>query len=56
MGIIVLNEDAVKVVNFVFIMFWMTANGVLSNLSGANWFITFMGKISPLRFICEGML
>ena len=56
MGIVVLDEDAVKVANFMFIMLWMTSNGVLSNLESANWFIKFLGKISPLRYTCEGFM
>lgn len=56
MGILVLNEDAVKVANFLVIMFWMTSNGVLANLETANWFIRALGTISPMRYTTEGFL
>ena len=56
MGILVLNEDAVKVVNFLVIMFWMTSNGVLANLQTANWFIRGLSTISPMRYTTEGFL
>jgi ABC-type polysaccharide/polyol phosphate export permease len=55
-GIMVNNEDAVKLVNFLFIMFWMTSNGILANQGSMNWFIKFLCKISPMRYTCEGML
>jgi hypothetical protein len=56
MGIIVMDEDAVKVCNLLVILLWMISNGVLANLESANWFIKVLGTISPLRYTCEGFL
>ena len=52
----VLDESNVKIVNFMFIMLFISSNGVLCNLTNANWFIKFLSKISPTRFNCEGFL
>ena len=56
LGILVLDESNVKIVNFMVIMFWISCNGVLANLTTANWFIKALGKISPMRFTCEGFV
>jgi len=55
MGIVVPNDDAVKAFNGLTTMFWTMSNGVLSNLNEGNWFILFLRKISPLRYINEGI-
>ena len=34
-------------------MCWMAANGVLCNLTTANWFIQGFAYISPFRYNCE---
>jgi len=39
-----------------FIMVFITTNGVLCNLTTANWFIVGLSYISPTRFNCEGFV
>jgi len=56
LGIMVLDESNVKIVNFMFIMLFISSNGLLCNLTSANWFITFLSKISPTRYNSEGFL
>lgn len=56
LGVMVLDETAVKLWNFMFIMLFMASNGILANLTTANWFIKFMGEISPVRYTCEGFV
>ena len=52
-GIWIDNEDGCKTVNSLVAMCWMAANGVLSNLTTANWFISGFAWISPFRYNCE---
>ena len=56
LGIMVLDESAVKIVNFLVIMIWISCNGVLCNLNSANWFIKGLSHVSPIRFNCEGFV
>ena len=56
LGIMVLDESSVKIVNVLFVMVFISANGVLCNLTTANWFIKFMSHISPCRFNTEGFV
>lgn len=53
LGIWIDDEINVKTVNSLFAMCWMAANGVLSNLTTANWFISGFAYISPFRYNCE---
>jgi len=55
MGIWINDEVSVKTMNMFFVMFWLTTNGVVCNLTTANWFIKGLAHISPLRFACEGI-
>jgi len=56
-GCIMDNEIAALVVNqFVIIVFNFGA-GLFTNLGpSANWFVRFIGYISPFRYCCERML
>lgn len=55
MGIWISNINAVKPINTFFTMFWLATNGVVCNLTTANWFVKGLAAISPLRFACEGI-
>ena len=56
LGIMVLDESSVKIVNFMFVMIFLSTNGVLCNLTTANWLIRGMSHISPNRFNTEGFI
>lgn len=56
LGILVPDENNVKIVNMLFVMIFVTTNGVLANLNTVNWFIKGLSYISPLRFCCEGFV
>jgi hypothetical protein len=55
-GALVPDGDGAKVVNLLFIMIFVASNGILSNLASANWFISLLSSISPVRYCCEGFL
>lgn len=56
LGIVEPDEANVKNLNVLVTMLFMTGNGVLRSLDGANWFIKFLARISPLRYIIEGFM
>ena len=53
---IMFDEESVKIINLMVIMVWITTNGVLCNLTTANWLIKGLSHISPSRFNCEGFI
>lgn len=53
-GIAVTDEDRVKLVNQFNVIIFIMCNGALTNLTTANWLISFLSKVSPGRFNCEG--
>ena len=55
-GIMVMDADQAKIVNFLFVMVFLASNGVLCNLTTANWFITGLAHFSPCRFNTEGFV
>jgi len=52
----VTDGDSAKLINLVFLMTWITGNGVLANLDDPNWIVNFLCHISPARYNCEGFL
>jgi len=56
LGIMVLDESSVKIINVLFVMVFLASNGVLCNLTTANWFIKGLSHISPNRFNTEGFV
>lgn len=55
MGIWINDENSCKTMNSFFVMFWLSTNGVIANLTQVNWFINGLAHISPLRFAGEGI-
>ena len=55
-GTMVTDGDSAKLVNLVFLMTWITGNGVLANLDHPNWIVNLLCHISPGRYNCEGFL
>ena len=56
LGIVFLDESSSRLMNFMFIMVFVCSNGVLCNLTTANWFVVALSHISPIRFNCEGFI
>ena len=55
LGIMILDDNSAKIVNLMFIMFFITASGIFVNLRTANWVVKAISNISPTRFNSEGL-
>ena len=55
-GCLILDDTKPLMVNALFVMLFVTTNGVLCNLTTASWFIRTLSNISPTRLNCEGFL
>jgi len=56
LGILVTDENDVKLVNLLFLLTWTTGTGILCNLSTANWFVRGLSHVSPGRYNTEGFV
>ena len=55
LGIMILDEDTAKLINLLFLMMWITGNGIMASAKHPNWFVNAIEHISPARFNCEGI-
>lgn len=54
LGILVPDEDAVKIVNILIVMVLIAVCGTVCSLDTASWFIRGLSYVSPSRYNCEG--
>jgi hypothetical protein len=56
LGCFIDNEAAAVAVNQLFVILFNFGSGCFTNLTTANWLVTFLGYISPFRYSTELVL